>query len=323
MADISRMRCTKKPLSEPLTPIKALISESYKNIISKKWGMKMKKMMGIMLATLLLLTACGSGGATTETESSESNASSISTTEESSSEKKEIILNFDSEEVTTDAEGHAVIKGVTNPDADVAIGLGFIGDSTTADSNGNFELSYDLGGTDETTITVNAKVDGEKASKDLLVKPSQEFLDKKKKEAEEEAKAKEEAEAKKKAEEEQAAKEQAEKEAAEKAQAEKDKQLSEAPREHQNALRTAYDYLDYSAFSKTGLYDQLIFEEYPAEAAQFAIDNVETDWNANALQAAKDYLDYSAFSNQGLYDQLLFEGYTAEQAQFAIDNLPN
>lgn len=88
-------------------------------------------------------------------------------------------------------------------------------------------------------------------------------------------------------------------------------------------MRTAYDYLDYSAFSKTGLYDQLIFEEYPAEAAQFAIDNVETDWNANALQAAKDYLDYSAFSNQGLYDQLLFEGYTAEQAQFAIDNLPN
>lgn len=272
--------------------------------------------MGILLVSILLLSACGNGDAKSGTESSETNSSSVSIVEESSSEKKEIILNIDSEEIITDAEGQATINGVTNPGADVTIGFGIIGDSTTADSNGNFELAYELSGTDDSKITINAKLEGEKVSKDLLVKPNQEFLDKKK--AEEEAKAKEEEEAKKKADEEQAVKEQAEK-----VQAEKEKKLSEAPREHQNALRTAYDYLDYSAFSKTGLYDQLIFEEYPIEAAQFAIDNVETDWNANALQAAKDYLDYSAFSNQGLYDQLLFEGYTAEQAQFAIDNLPN
>lgn len=94
-------------------------------------------------------------------------------------------------------------------------------------------------------------------------------------------------------------------------------------REQKNALGAAEDYLDFSSFSKQGLYDQLIFEEYPADAAQYAIDNISTDWNENALQTAQDYLDFSSFSDQGLYDQLIYDKYTAEEAQYAIDNLPD
>lgn len=93
------------------------------------------------------------------------------------------------------------------------------------------------------------------------------------------------------------------------------------PREFENALQSANDYLNYTSFSKESLYDQLIYEGYPEEATQYAVDNVITDWNENALQAAKDYLDYSSFSDQGLYDQLIYEGYTTDQAQYAIDNL--
>ncbi|MDT2390987.1 Ltp family lipoprotein [Enterococcus dongliensis] len=94
-------------------------------------------------------------------------------------------------------------------------------------------------------------------------------------------------------------------------------------REQRNALDTAAAYLDYSAFSKQGLYDQLIFEEYPADAAQYAIDNISADWNQNALQTAKDYLDFTSFSDQGLYDQLIHDKYTPDEAQFAINNLPS
>ncbi|EHU8827511.1 Ltp family lipoprotein [Enterococcus faecalis] len=97
---------------------------------------------------------------------------------------------------------------------------------------------------------------------------------------------------------------------------------SEVSREFQNALQSAKDYLDYTAFSKQGLYEQLLYEKYPEDAAQYAIDNIQVDWNKNALQTAKDYLDYSSFSNQGLYEQLIHDGYTEEQAQFAVDNLP-
>ena len=91
---------------------------------------------------------------------------------------------------------------------------------------------------------------------------------------------------------------------------------------NQNALQTAVDYLDYSSFSYPGLYDQMVYEGYTAEQAQYAVDNVVTDWNQNALQTALDYLEYSSFSDQGLYDQLIYEGYTAEQAQYAMNNLP-
>lgn len=100
-------------------------------------------------------------------------------------------------------------------------------------------------------------------------------------------------------------------------------QGNSATREQSNALSAAVAYLDYSAFSKQGLYDQLIFEEYPADAAQYAIDNISADWNQNALQTAKDYLDFTSFSDQGLYDQLIHDKYTPDEAQFAINNLPS
>lgn len=103
---------------------------------------------------------------------------------------------------------------------------------------------------------------------------------------------------------------------------EEDSTETELPREYENALNNAYSYLDYTSFSKPGLYDQLIYEGYPEDAAQYAVDNVNTDWKENALQTAINYLEYTSFSDQGLYDQLIYEGYTSEQAQYAIDNLP-
>jgi SOS response regulatory protein OraA/RecX len=96
---------------------------------------------------------------------------------------------------------------------------------------------------------------------------------------------------------------------------------SDVSREFKNAVGSAEDYLNYSSFSKQGLYDQLLYEGFPEDAAQYAIDSVVTDWNQNALQTAVDYLDYSSFSYPGLYDQLVYEGYTAEQAQYAVDNV--
>ena len=94
----------------------------------------------------------------------------------------------------------------------------------------------------------------------------------------------------------------------------------DVPREHQNALRSADNYLSFTAFSQTGLYDQLLFEEYSPEAAQYAVDNVGADWNEQAVKSAENYLDFTSFSPSGLYDQLVYEGFTPEQAQYGVDN---
>lgn len=103
-------------------------------------------------------------------------------------------------------------------------------------------------------------------------------------------------------------------------------QSDDVPREYKNALRSAEQYLDFSSFSYAGLYDQLTSEyadNYPAEAAQYAVDNVEVDWNEEAVEAARQYQEFSAFSDAGLYDQLTSpyaDQFTPEQAQYAIDN---
>lgn len=90
--------------------------------------------------------------------------------------------------------------------------------------------------------------------------------------------------------------------------------------EYENALESAQSYLSFSAFSYSGLIDQLEYEGYSSEACAYAVDNCGADWNEQALKSAQSYLEYSAFSYSGLADQLEYEGFTAEQATYAVDN---
>ncbi|MGL5382284.1 MAG: Ltp family lipoprotein, partial [Culicoidibacterales bacterium] len=94
-----------------------------------------------------------------------------------------------------------------------------------------------------------------------------------------------------------------------------------ATTEQKNALKTAENYLKFTAMSKGGLYDQLIYEQYTAEQAQYAVDTIQTDWNEQALKCAQNYQKIMPMSTGGLYDQLIYEQFTAEQAQYAIDHL--
>ena len=81
-----------------------------------------------------------------------------------------------------------------------------------------------------------------------------------------------------------------------------------------NAIDTAQSYLSFMAFSRSGLIDQLVFEGYSVNDAEFAVDFLSTDWTEQAYQKAKEYLDFSPFSLDGLIAQLEFEGFTTEQA---------
>lgn len=99
------------------------------------------------------------------------------------------------------------------------------------------------------------------------------------------------------------------------------------PREYESALKKAEDYAKTMYMSKAGIYDQLTSEygeNFPAEAAQYAIDNLEFDWKANALKKAEDYAETMNMSDAAIYDQLISEygeKFTPEEAQYAIDNL--
>lgn len=86
-----------------------------------------------------------------------------------------------------------------------------------------------------------------------------------------------------------------------------------------NALKSAKSYLSFSAFSYTGLIDQLKYEGYTQEEATYAADNCGADWNEQAVQSAKSYLSFMAFSRSGLIEQLEYEGFTHDQAVYGVD----
>lgn len=100
------------------------------------------------------------------------------------------------------------------------------------------------------------------------------------------------------------------------------------PREYKNALKEAQNYVDIMDFSEKELFDQLTSEyggQYGEEAAQYAVTNVDVDYNQEALDAAMSYQELMPMSDQALIDQLTSEygsQFTQEQAKYAIDNLP-
>lgn len=99
--------------------------------------------------------------------------------------------------------------------------------------------------------------------------------------------------------------------------------------EYRNALIKAESYSQTMNMSKRAIYDQLVSEygeQFPADAAQYAVDNLKADFNANALAKAKDYQQTMNMSKKAIYDQLISdygEKFTAQEAQYAIDHLAN
>lgn len=99
----------------------------------------------------------------------------------------------------------------------------------------------------------------------------------------------------------------------------------------QNAVKKAMQYLDFSAFSRQGLIDQLSSEYgsgFPIEDAEFAVayleDNEMVDWNEQAVKKAQEYLNFTSFSRDGLIDQLSSEHgsqFTREQAEYAASQV--
>jgi len=101
----------------------------------------------------------------------------------------------------------------------------------------------------------------------------------------------------------------------------------DVPAEYRSALTKAKTYADAMHMSKAGVYEQLVSEygeNFSAEAAQYAIDNVEADWKANAVAKANVYQDDMAMSPDAIREQLVSEygeQFTAEEADHAIANM--
>ena len=57
-----------------------------------------------------------------------------------------------------------------------------------------------------------------------------------------------------------------------------------------NARKSAQDYLNVSSFSRKGLIDQLVYEQFSEADATYAVDSLNVDWNQQAAKSAAAYL---------------------------------
>ena len=87
----------------------------------------------------------------------------------------------------------------------------------------------------------------------------------------------------------------------------------------ENAKDTAQSYIDnLGGFSKERLIEQLKYEGYTDDEANYAVNNIVVNWKEQCAMSARSYLDYSSFSRSGLYDQLEYEGFTHEEIEYGL-----
>ena len=102
---------------------------------------------------------------------------------------------------------------------------------------------------------------------------------------------------------------------------EEESKEDDVPREYESALRKAESYLDIFSMSAQGVRDQLEYEEFGQDAIDYALENLEADWNEQAKKSAESYTELFDMSDAKLYDQLIYKGFTEEQAQAGVDSL--
>jgi hypothetical protein len=88
--------------------------------------------------------------------------------------------------------------------------------------------------------------------------------------------------------------------------------------EQVNAIEKAMNYLNFSAFSRKGLINQLKFEGFSKADSTYAVDSLGVDWNNEAARKAQEYLNFQSFSRSGLIKQLVFEGFSTAQAKYGV-----
>lgn len=100
----------------------------------------------------------------------------------------------------------------------------------------------------------------------------------------------------------------------------------DVPTEYKSALKKANSYSKNFHMSKSGVYNQLVSEHgenFPEDAAQYAMENIKADWNENALKKAESYAKNMHMSKKGIYDQLVSEhgeNFEESEAQYAINS---
>ena len=97
-----------------------------------------------------------------------------------------------------------------------------------------------------------------------------------------------------------------------------DSSVTSATVGQEQAAEMAESYLDSQSFSRKGLIEQLEYEGFTHQEAEYGVDQTGADWNEQAAKKAESYLRSQSFSRKGLIEQLEYEGFTRQQAEYGV-----
>lgn len=90
----------------------------------------------------------------------------------------------------------------------------------------------------------------------------------------------------------------------------------------EQAFKQAKYYLAADAYSKKGLIEKLIGDEFAKEEAEYGVTETKTNWEEQAMKMAEDYLAYSLLqSKEGLLSYLQDAGFSKEETDYAANLL--
>ena len=98
-------------------------------------------------------------------------------------------------------------------------------------------------------------------------------------------------------------------------------EVPDVPFEFEQALDKAQNYVDFTSFSEADLRRQLEYHEFSPEAIQFALDNVNVDYQAECIEKAESYLELTSFSEADLREQLEYHEFNEEHINVAIEEV--
>ena len=91
-----------------------------------------------------------------------------------------------------------------------------------------------------------------------------------------------------------------------------------ATSEQQKALRLAYSYLKFYAYSREGLKDRLRDFNITEPAAEYAVENCGADWEEQAKRKADEYTRFRTWKLEDLRKQLVRDKFEENEVSKAI-----
>lgn len=98
---------------------------------------------------------------------------------------------------------------------------------------------------------------------------------------------------------------------------------NEGSSEQRRTIARAESYTNLMAFSRARLIQQLEFEGFTHNDAQWAVDQLTIDWNEQALKKANSYHSLMSLPPDNIRRLLTFEDFSEEQIDYAMTNIGN